>query len=80
MLDFLQIVFVQKAVFDRKPYFFFDRGLNNVSCMGPMSEPRRATLVVVRRAFGKAGVEFINENGAGPTIRLQKPVRGKSVN
>jgi predicted transcriptional regulator len=43
------------------------------------SEPRRATLVVVRRAFEKAGVEFIDENGGGPGVRLRKPVRGKSL-
>jgi hypothetical protein len=43
------------------------------------SEPRRATLAVVRRAFEKAGVEFIDENGGGPGVRLRKPVRGKSV-
>ena len=42
------------------------------------SEPRRATLVVVRRAFEKAGVEFIDENGGGPGVRLRKPVKGKS--
>jgi predicted transcriptional regulator len=37
------------------------------------SEPRRATLEVVRRAFEKAGVEFIDENGGGPGVRLRKP-------
>jgi transcriptional regulator with XRE-family HTH domain len=42
------------------------------------SEPRRATLLVVRRAFEKAGVEFIDENGGGPGARLLKPVKGKS--
>jgi predicted transcriptional regulator len=41
-------------------------------------EPRRATLDVVRRAFEKAGVEFIDENGGGPGARLRKPVGGKS--
>jgi predicted transcriptional regulator len=43
-------------------------------------EPRRATLDVVRRAFEKAGVEFIDENGGGPGVRLRKPVKGKSGN
>jgi hypothetical protein len=33
-------------------------------------EPRRATLEVVRQAFEKAGVEFIDENGGGPSARL----------
>jgi hypothetical protein len=33
------------------------------------------------RAIGrshKAAVEFIDENGGGPGVRLRKPVRGKS--
>jgi hypothetical protein len=30
----------------------------------------------VRRAFEAAGVEFINENGGGPGVRLRK---GKEV-
>jgi transcriptional regulator with XRE-family HTH domain len=41
-------------------------------------EPRRATLFVVRQAFEAAGVEFIDENGGGPGVRLRKPVKGKS--
>ena len=40
-----------------------------------ISEPRRATLDVIRRAFEAAGVEFIDENGAGPGVRLRKPQR-----
>jgi predicted transcriptional regulator len=41
------------------------------------SEPRRATLDVIRRAFEAAGVEFIDENGGGPGVRLQKDHRAK---
>jgi transcriptional regulator with XRE-family HTH domain len=37
-----------------------------------VSQPRRATLDVVRRAFESAGVEFIDENGGGPGVRLRK--------
>ena len=33
---------------------------------------RRATFDVIRRAFESAGVEFIDENGGGPGVRLQK--------
>jgi transcriptional regulator with XRE-family HTH domain len=36
------------------------------------SEPRRATLQAIRRAFEMAGVEFIDENGGGPGVRLKK--------
>jgi len=39
------------------------------------SQPRRATLDVIRRAFEKAGVEFIDENGGGAGVRLKKPGR-----
>ena len=34
--------------------------------------PRRATFSVIRRAFEAAGVEFIEENGGGPGVRLRK--------
>jgi transcriptional regulator with XRE-family HTH domain len=35
-------------------------------------EPRRATLDVIKRAFESAGIEFIDENGGGPGLRLKK--------
>jgi predicted transcriptional regulator len=35
-------------------------------------DPRRATLDVVRRCLEAAGVEFIDENGGGPGVRLRK--------
>ena len=34
--------------------------------------PRRATLAVIRHAFETAGVEFIDENGGGPGVRLRR--------
>ena len=40
-----------------------------------MSQPRRATLEVIRRAFEIAGVEFIDENGGGRGVRLRKRAR-----
>ena len=33
--------------------------------------------LAIRRSL-KAAVEFINENGGGPGVRLRKPDRGKS--
>jgi predicted transcriptional regulator len=36
------------------------------------SQPRLATLKVIRQAFEKAGVVFIDENGGGPGVRLRK--------
>ena len=41
------------------------------------SQPRRATLEVVRRAFESAGVEFIDANGGGPGVRLRENKLGK---
>ena len=41
------------------------------------SQPRRATVDVVRRAFEAAGVEFIEENGGGPGVRLRKRIHKK---
>jgi transcriptional regulator with XRE-family HTH domain len=43
-----------------------------------LSQPRRATLEVIRRAFESAGIEFIDENGGGPGVRLRMPMRQKS--
>ena len=35
------------------------------------TEPRRATLAAMRRAFESAGILFIPENGGGPGVRLR---------
>jgi transcriptional regulator with XRE-family HTH domain len=43
------------------------------------SRPRRSTLTVIRQAFEAAGVEFIEENGGGPGVRLQKPQHSKKA-
>jgi transcriptional regulator with XRE-family HTH domain len=34
-----------------------------------------STLIALTRAFERAGVEFINENGGGPGVRLRKRTR-----
>ena len=39
------------------------------------TQPRRATLDVVRRAFENAGVDFIDGNGGGPGVRFREPER-----
>jgi ribosome-binding protein aMBF1 (putative translation factor) len=44
-----------------------------------ISQPRQATLEVIRRAFEVAGVEFIDENGGGPGVRLRKRQRPKKL-
>jgi predicted transcriptional regulator len=41
------------------------------------SQPRHATIAVILRAFEAAGVEFLDENGGGPGVRLKKkPQKG----
>ena len=44
---------------------------------GENQQPRRATLSVVRGALERAGVEFIDQNGGGPGVRLRTPVKEK---
>ena len=44
-----------------------------------IGQPRQATLEVIRRAFEAAGVEFIEENGGGPGVRLRKRQRPKKT-
>jgi hypothetical protein len=40
-----------------------------------LSRSRNATLAVVERAFEKAGVQFIPENGGGAGVRLARRAR-----
>jgi len=37
-----------------------------------------ANELAIRRALEEAGVEFIDENGGGPGVRLRKSAKGKS--
>jgi hypothetical protein len=45
---------------------------------GEAAETRHATLVVLRQALELAGVEFIDENGGGPGVRLRKRQKKKA--
>ena len=45
--------------------------------VGEAAEARPATLAVLRQAFESAGVQFIDENGGGPGLRLRKRQRAK---
>ena len=36
------------------------------------------TIADIRRAFERAGIEFIDENGGGPGLRLRKRQRSKA--
>ena len=45
---------------------------------GEVAETRHATLVVLKQALEFAGVEFIDENGGGPGVRLRKRQKKKA--
>lgn len=40
-------------------------------------EAHAPTLIALKNALEAAGVDFIEENGGGPGVRLHKPKRGK---
>ena len=44
---------------------------------GEAADARPATLAVLRQAFESAGVQFIDENGGGPGLRLRRRARAK---
>src|SRR6266540_3441249 len=46
---------------------------NNETSLTPAND------FAIRRALEAAGVEFIDENGGGPGVRLRKPPREKSL-
>jgi len=46
---------------------------------GDAAESRHATLALLRRTFELAGIEFIDETGGGPGVRLSKRQRGEET-
>ena len=38
---------------------------------------KRRAIEALRRLLEAAGVEFIDENGGGPALRLKKSIKGK---
>ena len=44
---------------------------------GGATEPRHATLAVLKQAFELAGIEFIDENGTGEGVQFRKPRRAR---
>jgi transcriptional regulator with XRE-family HTH domain len=47
---------------------------------GGHADSRQATLAVLRRAFEEAGVDFIDENGGGPGVRMRRRQARKRKN
>nr|WP_247435518.1 helix-turn-helix transcriptional regulator [Bradyrhizobium sp. 139] len=52
--------------------------INNIEVGRYAGDPK--TLQVIERTFITAGVEFIDENGGGPGVRLRKPIMQKPQN
>jgi ribosome-binding protein aMBF1 (putative translation factor) len=63
LLDWSQAQLAEKAAVGVVTVRLFEAGAHT---------PRRATVEVIKRAFDAAGVEFIDENGGGPGVRLRK--------
>jgi DNA-binding XRE family transcriptional regulator len=49
--------------------------INNIEVGRYAGDPK--TLEIIERKFRAAGVEFIDENGGGPGVRLRKPPKQK---
>ena len=62
-MDWSQAQLAEKAAVGIVTVRLFEAGVHT---------PRRATVEVIKRAFDAAGVEFIDENGGGPGVRLRK--------
>jgi transcriptional regulator with XRE-family HTH domain len=63
LLDWSQAQLAEKAAVGIVTVRQFEAGAHT---------PRRATVEVIKRAFDAAGVEFIDENGGGPGVRLRR--------
>jgi transcriptional regulator with XRE-family HTH domain len=61
LLDWSQLQLSQKAGVGIVTVRQLEAGLH---------QPRRSTAVVIERALQDAGIEFIDENGGGPGVRL----------
>jgi DNA-binding XRE family transcriptional regulator len=49
--------------------------INNIEVGRYAGDPK--TLELIEKTLRAAGVEFINENGGGPGVRLRKPPKQK---
>ncbi len=60
---------------DARPLAFAD--IRRAELTDSETSMTAANDLAVRRALELAGVEFIDENGGGPGVRLRKPPQGK---
>jgi transcriptional regulator with XRE-family HTH domain len=63
MLDLAREDLAERAGVSKRTLIDFERGAR---------QPQRSTIAAIRTALESAGVEFIEENGGGPGVRLRK--------
>ena len=51
--------------------------INNLEVGRYAGDPQ--TLAIIEQVLTRAGVDFIDENGGGPGVRLRKPQRSKKL-
>lgn len=62
MLDWSRAALAEKAQVSERTIIDFERGAR---------APQASTKLAIKTAFEEAGIEFIDENGGGPGIRLR---------
>jgi len=65
MLEWSRVALAKKAHVSERTIIDFERGARN---------PQASTKLAIRTAFEKAGIDFIDENGGGPGIRLRHKI------
>ena len=61
MLEWSRIALAEKSQVSERTIIDFERGART---------PQNSTKLAIKTALEKAGIEFINENGGGPGLRL----------
>jgi DNA-binding XRE family transcriptional regulator len=62
MLEWSRVALSEKSQVSERTIIDFERGART---------PQKSTKLAIRTAFEKAGIEFIDENGGGPGVRLR---------
>ena len=62
MLEWSRVTLAEKAQVSERTIIDFERGAR---------APQASTRLAIKSAFEMAGIEFIDENGGGPGLRLR---------
>jgi DNA-binding XRE family transcriptional regulator len=68
MLEWSRIALAEKSQVSERTIIDFERGAR---------APQNSTKLAIKTAFEKAGIEFIDENGGGPGVRLRNTKRAQ---